>query len=170
MSQITRCPNCATAFKVVADQLRIAQGWVCCGQCKQVFDASAYLQPAVVAAAQPSTAAVMPHPPPPPPPQTGAPIAARRDAAAGARHGAETRDCDGTATGGCCGATTNGGHGVATGGGTSFAQAREDCAPVACAPHGACQSQVRCALGPETGRCPVAAADQKACRVGIGAR
>ncbi|MCW5282881.1 zinc-ribbon and DUF3426 domain-containing protein [Verminephrobacter eiseniae] len=62
MSQITRCPNCATAFKVVADQLRIAQGWVCCGQCKQVFDASAYLQPAVVAAAQPSTAAVMPQP------------------------------------------------------------------------------------------------------------
>src|SRR6218665_1966998 len=62
MSQITRCPNCATAFKVVADQLRIAQGWVCCGQCKQVFDASAYLQPAVVAAAQPSTAAVTPQP------------------------------------------------------------------------------------------------------------
>ena len=43
MSQITRCPSCATAFKVVADQLRISQGWVRCGQCKEVFDASAHL-------------------------------------------------------------------------------------------------------------------------------
>ena len=43
MSQITRCPFCATSFKVVADQLRISQGWVRCGQCKEVFDASAHL-------------------------------------------------------------------------------------------------------------------------------
>lgn len=43
MSQITRCPSCATSFKVVADQLRISQGWVRCGQCKEVFDASAHL-------------------------------------------------------------------------------------------------------------------------------
>ena len=43
MSQITRCPSCATAFKVVADQLRISEGWVRCGQCKEVFDASAHL-------------------------------------------------------------------------------------------------------------------------------
>ena len=43
MSQITRCPSCATAFKVVADQLRISQGWVRCGQCKEIFDASAHL-------------------------------------------------------------------------------------------------------------------------------
>src|SRR6218665_606218 len=92
MSQITRCPNCATAFKVVADQLRIAQGWVCCGQCKQVFDASAYLQPAVVAAAQPSTAAMASQPaaaPPLPKPAKAAhpslaprtaPVRARSDA------------------------------------------------------------------------------------------
>ena len=40
MSQITRCPHCATTFKVVADQLRISDGWVRCGQCKQVFDAT----------------------------------------------------------------------------------------------------------------------------------
>lgn len=39
MSQITRCPHCQTAFKVVADQLRLAEGWVRCGQCKQIFDA-----------------------------------------------------------------------------------------------------------------------------------
>ncbi|WP_406624363.1 DUF3426 domain-containing protein [Acidovorax sp. SDU_ACID1] len=43
MSQITRCPFCETSFKVVADQLRISDGWVRCGQCKQVFDASQHL-------------------------------------------------------------------------------------------------------------------------------
>jgi len=45
MSQITRCPSCTTTFKVVADQLRISEGWVRCGQCKEVFDASAHLLP-----------------------------------------------------------------------------------------------------------------------------
>ena len=40
MSQIARCPACKTMFKVVADQLKIAQGWVRCGQCGEVFDAS----------------------------------------------------------------------------------------------------------------------------------
>ncbi len=43
MSQITRCPACSTQFKVVADQLRISEGWVRCGQCKEVFDAAAHL-------------------------------------------------------------------------------------------------------------------------------
>lgn len=43
MSQITRCPACSTTFKVVADQLRISEGWVRCGQCKEVFDAAANL-------------------------------------------------------------------------------------------------------------------------------
>ena len=43
MSLITRCPNCDTMFKVVADQLKIAQGWVRCGHCSTVFDASAQL-------------------------------------------------------------------------------------------------------------------------------
>lgn len=46
MSQITRCPSCATQFKVVADQLRISEGWVRCGQCQHVFDARQSLQPA----------------------------------------------------------------------------------------------------------------------------
>lgn len=32
-------------FKVVADQLKISQGWVRCGQCSEVFDAAAHLQP-----------------------------------------------------------------------------------------------------------------------------
>lgn len=44
MSQVTRCPSCGTRFKVVADQLRISQGWVRCGMCQSVFDASEDLQ------------------------------------------------------------------------------------------------------------------------------
>lgn len=44
MSQITRCPFCETKFKVVADQLRISDGWVRCGQCKEIFDATDHLQ------------------------------------------------------------------------------------------------------------------------------
>ncbi|MDW5445055.1 DUF3426 domain-containing protein [Polaromonas sp. SM01] len=44
MSLITRCPACGTMFKVVADQLKISQGWVRCGQCSEVFDAAAHLQ------------------------------------------------------------------------------------------------------------------------------
>ena len=51
MSLITRCPACGTMFKVVADQLKIAQGWVRCGQCAEVFDASAQLLPAEVGGA-----------------------------------------------------------------------------------------------------------------------
>lgn len=43
MSLLTRCPACATWFKVVPDHLRVAQGWVRCGQCAEVFDASVQL-------------------------------------------------------------------------------------------------------------------------------
>jgi len=49
MSLITRCPACGTMFKVVPDQLRISEGWVRCGHCADVFDASAHLQPDVPA-------------------------------------------------------------------------------------------------------------------------
>ena len=45
MSLITRCSACGTMFKVVADQLKISQGWVRCGHCSEVFDAAANLQP-----------------------------------------------------------------------------------------------------------------------------
>ncbi|MCW8174093.1 zinc-ribbon and DUF3426 domain-containing protein [Verminephrobacter aporrectodeae] len=58
MSLITRCPSCATSFKVVADQLRISEGWVRCGECNEVFDASAHLL--AVAPVPPSPAG--PHP------------------------------------------------------------------------------------------------------------
>ncbi|MEO5661479.1 MAG: DUF3426 domain-containing protein [Polaromonas sp.] len=51
MSLITRCPACSTMFKVVADQLKVAQGWVRCGQCGEVFDASLQLQPDALALA-----------------------------------------------------------------------------------------------------------------------
>lgn len=44
MSLITRCPACATLFRVVPDQLKISDGWVRCGQCDEVFDAQATLQ------------------------------------------------------------------------------------------------------------------------------
>jgi len=40
LSLVTRCPACSTQFKVVRDQLRISDGWVRCGRCSQVFDAS----------------------------------------------------------------------------------------------------------------------------------
>ncbi|HMA06469.1 MAG TPA: DUF3426 domain-containing protein [Ramlibacter sp.] len=46
MSLITRCPACGTMFKVVPDQLKISDGWVRCGQCSEVFDASVHLQAA----------------------------------------------------------------------------------------------------------------------------
>lgn len=44
MSLITRCTACGTLFKVVPDQLKMGDGWVRCGQCAEVFDASAHLQ------------------------------------------------------------------------------------------------------------------------------
>lgn len=43
MSLITRCPACGTLFKVVADQLKISEGWVRCGHCAGIFDATADL-------------------------------------------------------------------------------------------------------------------------------
>lgn len=43
MSLITSCPACGTMFRVVPDQLKISEGWVRCGHCAEVFDASANL-------------------------------------------------------------------------------------------------------------------------------
>lgn len=69
MSQTTRCPSCGTKFKVVADQLRISEGWVRCGQCQEVFDATLTLDsaaaapvPAVPAAPAAAVAEQMPVP------------------------------------------------------------------------------------------------------------
>lgn len=44
MSFTTRCPACGTVFRVVADQLKISDGWVRCGHCSDVFDATIHLQ------------------------------------------------------------------------------------------------------------------------------
>ncbi|WP_197336273.1 MJ0042-type zinc finger domain-containing protein, partial [Ralstonia solanacearum] len=38
-----RCPACHTAFRVVADQLRLRGGLVRCGRCNHVFDGRAHL-------------------------------------------------------------------------------------------------------------------------------
>ena len=40
MSLAARCPACRTAFRVVADQLRVSDGWVRCGRCGEVFNAN----------------------------------------------------------------------------------------------------------------------------------
>ena len=45
MSLVTRCPGCATLFRVVPDQIRIAGGWVRCGHCGDVFEAAAHMLP-----------------------------------------------------------------------------------------------------------------------------
>lgn len=39
----TRCPGCATVFRVTAEQLAVRAGQVRCGQCKTVFDGVARL-------------------------------------------------------------------------------------------------------------------------------
>lgn len=69
MSFVTRCPACATHFKVVSDQLKISDGWVRCGQCGEVFDASAQLatlpEAAPTSAPPPDPAPLLSDPPPP---------------------------------------------------------------------------------------------------------
>ena len=48
---ITHCPDCATAFKVTPDQLKLANGWVRCGRCNAVFEAHLHFSPAATSAA-----------------------------------------------------------------------------------------------------------------------
>ena len=40
MTWITRCPACRLTYTVFPDQLRVAQGWLRCGQCQQAFDST----------------------------------------------------------------------------------------------------------------------------------
>ena len=42
MELTTHCPQCATSFLVSEDQLALAQGWVRCGVCQEVFMAQAH--------------------------------------------------------------------------------------------------------------------------------
>ena len=73
MSLVTRCPACNTTFKVVRDQLRISDGWVRCGRCSHVFDATLDLHeaPDAVPAAgtAPPPAAISESSEPPEPPE-----------------------------------------------------------------------------------------------------
>ena len=61
---LTRCPGCTTAFRVSAEQLKVKQGKVRCGQCRQVFNALSSLvdqaAPAPASESQPATAAPPP--------------------------------------------------------------------------------------------------------------
>ena len=68
MSLVTRCPACTTTFKVVRDQLRISDGWVRCGRCSHVFDASLDLRELSDAEAAPGAVAAPPPEPEPEPP------------------------------------------------------------------------------------------------------
>lgn len=61
MSLITCCPNCGTMFRVVPDQLKISEGWVRCGHCSEVFDATAHM--AADVEARQAEADTMPAPP-----------------------------------------------------------------------------------------------------------
>lgn len=73
MSLITRCPACGTMFKVVPDQLKVSEGWVRCGHCAEIFDATSHMmQPADAQAPLPAQA----QPPVEEPPPAHAPQAA----------------------------------------------------------------------------------------------
>jgi predicted Zn finger-like uncharacterized protein len=81
MSLITSCPACGTMFRVVPDQLRISEGWVRCGHCAEIFDASAHLtDETAVAAARQQEQPVAPQPPEPAasPPEFTPPAAPQR--------------------------------------------------------------------------------------------
>ncbi|MDO4706480.1 MAG: DUF3426 domain-containing protein [Comamonadaceae bacterium] len=66
MQSVTRCPTCATKFKVLPEQLRASEGWVRCGRCNNVFDATDhFVEPAApgeaaAPAPQPSARATEP--------------------------------------------------------------------------------------------------------------
>jgi predicted Zn finger-like uncharacterized protein len=72
MSLVTTCPACATAFRVVPDQLKVAEGWVRCGECGEVFDARSTLEDTQAGADAPAAhAASTTEPDPPLLPGTG---------------------------------------------------------------------------------------------------
>lgn len=53
---LTRCPDCATHFRVTAEQLKVRSGRVRCGECQHVFNAldSLIEEPTVVLVASPA--------------------------------------------------------------------------------------------------------------------
>jgi predicted Zn finger-like uncharacterized protein len=68
MALATRCPHCATTFRVAHDQLKLRAGLVRCGACKQIFNGvENLLGPDVLAVNRPGTAST-------PTPTTAAPV------------------------------------------------------------------------------------------------
>jgi predicted Zn finger-like uncharacterized protein len=57
---LTRCPACATVFRITEAQLAARQGFVRCGQCAKVFDARASLIEEAAAAPELETEATAP--------------------------------------------------------------------------------------------------------------
>lgn len=45
MTLAARCPRCETVFRITGAQLSAAEGWVRCGVCEHLFDASQQLMP-----------------------------------------------------------------------------------------------------------------------------
>lgn len=84
MSLITRCPTCETMFRVVPDQLRVSEGWVRCGQCAEVFDATLNMVPPLGTPAD-GTAPAAPQAPLAPPPNPTAPPSSPAATASSAR-------------------------------------------------------------------------------------
>ncbi|OSZ64727.1 zinc-ribbon and DUF3426 domain-containing protein [Hydrogenophaga sp. IBVHS2] len=68
MSLTTRCPACSTRFRVVPDQLKISDGWVRCGHCSNVFDATLHLSASLMLSPAPAEAVAGPVLPPNPGP------------------------------------------------------------------------------------------------------
>ncbi len=57
MALATKCPQCGSMFRVVADQLKLRGGLVRCGQCRTVFDAIgslAYVEDVTLSPARPA--------------------------------------------------------------------------------------------------------------------
>lgn len=71
MALATKCPQCGSLFRVVADQLKLRGGLVRCGQCRAVFDAIGsltYVEDSAVVpmrTAKEETPAAVPSPAPP---------------------------------------------------------------------------------------------------------
>jgi predicted Zn finger-like uncharacterized protein len=80
MALATQCPHCRTSFRVVPDQLKLRDGLVRCGACKQIFNGLQHLLPAdePAAASTPAPAGTAasstpaPDSPPVPEPHTAA--------------------------------------------------------------------------------------------------
>ncbi len=63
MALATRCPHCATTFRVAHDQLKLRAGLVRCGACKQIFNGVENLLGPDMPPPKPASAVTPPQPP-----------------------------------------------------------------------------------------------------------